>query len=51
MGTRKLERPPNKLVLRFESEDENNIEQLNKTQDEISWAGECVDGKLYQWTF
>ena len=51
MGTRKLERPPNKLVLRFESEDENNIEQLNKTQDEISWGGVFVDGKLYQWTF
>ena len=49
MGTRKLERHPNKLVLRFVSEDENNIEQLNRTQDEISWGEECVDGKLYEW--
>ena len=27
-----------------------NIEQRNKTQDEIFWGKECVDGKLYKWT-
>ena len=35
-GARILERPANKLVLLVESEDENNIEQLYRTQDEIS---------------
>ena len=34
-------------MLLFESEDENNIEQWNRSQDEISWGEECVDEKHY----
>ena len=37
-------------MLLVENEDENNIEQWDKTQDEISWGEECDDGKLYEWT-
>ena len=49
-GTQILERPANKLVLLVESENENNIEQWDRTQDDISWGEECVDEKLYEWT-
>ena len=35
-GKQILKQPANKLVLHVESKDESNIEQQNRTQDEIS---------------
>lgn len=37
-----LKRLANKPLLLFGRENENNIEQLNITQDEISWGEKCV---------
>ena len=48
--TRILERPKNKLVWLFESDNESNVEQWNWTQDEISRGKEGVDEENYEKT-